>query len=151
MNNHEGKKPTKRTSVFDKEQVIGLHRAGKFARKVSQIMAIGLRIVQRTITQWKKDGEVKSFSGNSGRAKMMNILDRRSLKRLVKVNRRKSVQQLTSMFNEGPKKISTRTIRRELKEMGLRCSVSTRKPMVSEANRMKRFQFAKNHKDWTVE
>ena len=118
MNNHAGKKPTKRTSVFDKGPVIGLHRAGKYAREESQLIAIGLRTVQRTITQWKKDGEVQSFSGNSDIAKIPNNRDRRSLKRLVEANWRKSVQQLINMFNEGSKKISAHTMRRELKEIG---------------------------------
>ena len=54
--------------------------------------------------------------------------NRRSLKRLVKANHRKSVQQLTSMFNEDHKKISARTMLRELKEMSLKSFVSTRKP-----------------------
>ena len=67
-------------------------------------------------------------SGNGGRTKILNTRDRRSIKRLVKANRRKSVQQLTSMFNEGPKKISAWTMRRELKEMGLKSCISTRKP-----------------------
>ena len=72
--------------------------------------------MQRTIAQWKK---VQLFSGNSGRAKFLNTRDRRSLKRLVNANRRKSVQHF-SMFNDGPEKISARTMRRELKEIGLR-------------------------------
>ena len=54
MNNHAGKKPTKRISVFDKRQVIGLHRAMKSARELPQMMAIRLKTVQRTIAQWKK-------------------------------------------------------------------------------------------------
>ena len=58
MNNHAGKKPTKRTSVFDKGQVICLHRARKSAKEVSQMIAIELRTVQITIAVWKRDGEV---------------------------------------------------------------------------------------------
>ena len=42
-------------------------------------------------------------------------------------------------------------MRREPKEMGLRSCVVTSKPLISEANRMRRLQFAKDHKDWTVE
>ena len=53
VNNHAEKKLMQRTSVFDKGQVIGLQRAGKSTRKVSQMMAIGLRTVQRTNAQWK--------------------------------------------------------------------------------------------------
>ena len=68
----------------------------------------------------ERDGEVPSFSGNSGRAEILNTRDRRSLKRLVKSNRRMSVQQLTSMFHEGHKKISACIMHRKLKEIGLR-------------------------------
>ena len=84
-------------SVFDKTQVIGLHRAGKSARQVSLIMAIGLRTVQRAMAQWKIDAEVQSSIGNSGRTKILNTRDRR----LEKANQRKSVQH-------GPKKMSAR-------------------------------------------
>ena len=73
------------------------------------------------------------FSGNSGRAKILNTHDRRSLKRLVKSNRRKSVQQLTSMFNEGAKKISARTMRRELKEKGFKELRLHQEPRVRQA------------------
>ena len=51
----------------------------------------GLRTVEGTIYQCIKDGEVYSFSGDSGGAKILNSRDRRSLKRLLKANRQKSV------------------------------------------------------------
>ena len=74
--------------------------------------------MQKTISQWKKYGEAQSC-----RVKILNTCDRQ----LVKTNRRKNIQQLTSMFNEDPKKISARTMCRELKEMGITSCVSTRK------------------------
>ena len=80
----------KQTSVFDRGQVLGLHCAGKSTKETSEMTAIGVRTVQKTIAQWKKD-----------RKKIRKTRDRRSLKRLVKSNWRKSVQQLTIMFNEG--------------------------------------------------
>ena len=112
------------------------------------MMAIGLTTVKRTIAQWKKNDEVllphmvllsiNTFSGNSRESKILNTRDRRSLKRLVKGNGRKSVQQPTEMLNQGHKKISTRIMRRELKEMGLRSCGVARKTLVSRANKKKR-------------
>jgi hypothetical protein len=58
---------------------------------------------------------------------------------------------MTSVFNQSAETISTRTVRCELKEMGMRSCVATRKPLVSTANRRKRLQFAMEHKDWTIE
>ena len=58
---------------------------------------------------------------------------------------------LTSELSEDPKEVSPRTVHRELKEMHLSKCKSTRKPLVSSANRKKRRLFAKEHKNWTVE
>ena len=47
----------KQTSVFDKGQVLGLHCAGKSTKETSEMTAIGVRTVQKTIAQWKKTGK----------------------------------------------------------------------------------------------
>ena len=78
--------------------------------------------MKRTIAQWK----------------ILNTRDRRSLKRLAKEKRWKIVQQLTKMFNEDHREISPRTMRRELKEMGLRSCGVARKTLASKANQKKR-------------
>ena len=62
MNNPDGKNPPKLTSFFDKEQFISLHRAEKSSKEVSDMTAIGVRTVQRTIAgQRKKDWKVQSI------------------------------------------------------------------------------------------
>jgi hypothetical protein len=94
--------------------------------------------VQRITAKQKMAGEPASVRHNCGRAKILADRDRRSLKRFVKLNRRSSIHQLISVFNEGAKTISTRTVCRELKEMGMMSCVATRKPLVSAANRKKR-------------
>ena len=93
--------------------------------------------MNRTNAQRKKYAEVHSFSGNSGRAKILNTHDRRSLKRLEKGKGWKGVEQLTKMLNQGHKKIYPRITFRELKEMGSRSCGVTRKPLVSKANKKK--------------
>ncbi|KAF7659613.1 hypothetical protein LDENG_00295490 [Lucifuga dentata] len=55
------------------------------------------------------------------------------------------------MFNSESKSISTRTMQRELKGLGLNNCVALRKPLISQANQKKSFQFAREHKDWTLE
>ncbi|GBN12809.1 hypothetical protein AVEN_253845-1 [Araneus ventricosus] len=84
--------------------------------------------------------------------KLLSSRDRRSLKRLVKKNRKKlKTLELTAMFNTGHKGLSTRTMRRELKGMGLNNCRLTRKTLVSTINNRKRLQFSKQYKDWTAE
>jgi arginine repressor len=91
-------------------------------------------------------GEPSSARQNCGRVTFLDDQDRCSLKRLVKSNRRSSIYQLTSLFNQGAKTISTFTVRREIKEMGIRGFIATRKPLVYAANRKKRFKCAKEQK-----
>ena len=132
-------------SLFDKGRIIGLHGADKTTREINEETGVGCRTIQRTIAYWKQYGEPSSSRGNCGRGKILNERDRRSLKRLVKKNRRSSVQMITSEFNEGMKKVSPRTIRRELKNTHLRKCKSTKKPLVSATNRKKRLEFARNN------
>ncbi|KAF7641747.1 hypothetical protein LDENG_00273020 [Lucifuga dentata] len=56
-----------------------------------------------------------------------------------------------SRFNSESKSVSTRTVRRELKGLGINSCVALRKPLISEANQKKRLQFAREQKDWTLE
>lgn len=141
----------KDTSMFQRGRVIGLHEAKKTTKEISETTGINLRTVQRIIKEWKDSGECSSSRDNCGRKKILSDRDRRSLKRLVKKNRKKSTLQITTMFNAGVKTVSARTMRRELKGLGLNSCTATRKPLVSQMNRRKRLQFAKAHKNWTVE
>ena len=72
-------------------------------------------------------------------------------KRVVRSNQRKTTVELRAMFNTESKSISTRTMQRELKGLGLNSCVVIRKPPISQADWKKRLQFAREHKDWTVE
>ena len=136
---------------FDKGRIIGFHQSGKTTREISTETDINVRTIQRIIARWKKDGEPCSSRANCGRNKILGDRDRRVLKRLVKKNRRSSTQIITSKFCEGPKKVSQRTVRRELKKMNLGKRNPIRKPLVSAANRKKRLLFAREHQNWTVE
>ncbi|MEQ2213567.1 hypothetical protein XENOCAPTIV_017087 [Xenoophorus captivus] len=67
--------------------------------------------------------------------KILNDCDQRSIKHLVKSNRRKTTVELQAMFNRKSKSISPHTMRRELKGLGLNSCVALRKPLISEDNR----------------
>ena len=55
------------------------------------------------------------------------------------------------MFKSESESISTGTMRRELTALGPNSCVALRKPLISEANWKKKLQFAREHKDWTLE
>ncbi|GBN99086.1 hypothetical protein AVEN_192165-1 [Araneus ventricosus] len=70
-----------------------------------------------------------------GRKTILNNRDRRSMKRLAKSYRQKSPLELTNNFYKGRKTISTCTMRRELKVMGLKSLSAARKSLVTATNR----------------
>lgn len=129
----------KDVSLFEKGQIIGMHQAEKTSKEIAETTKIGLRTVQRIIKNWKDSGDPSSSRKKCGRKKILNDRDRRSLKRLVRSNRRKTTVELRAMFNSESKSISTRTMRRELKGLGLNSCVALRKPLISEANWKKGF------------
>ncbi|GBL85901.1 Transposable element Tcb1 transposase [Araneus ventricosus] len=141
----------KDVSDFKKGRIIGLHQSKKTTKEVAEITGIGLRSVQRIFKTWKDSGEPPTSRNKCGRKKLLNSRDRRSLKRPVKKNRKKSYLELTAILNMGHKGTSTRTMQREFKGMELNSCGPTRKPLVSAINFKKRLQFAKQHKNWTVE
>ena len=141
----------KDVTEFQKGQIIGLHQGKMSSKEISEITGKGVRCVQRIIKAWN-DGELATTSRERcGRHRILTDRDRRAVKRLVKSNRKRSTLQLTKMFNAGCQTISCRTMRRELKQLGLNSCVATRKPLVSATNKKKRLQFAKEHKNWTAE
>ncbi|XP_054720704.1 uncharacterized protein LOC129230330 [Uloborus diversus] len=135
---------------FKKGQIVGLYQSGKKCKDIVKISAIGFRTVQRITKRCKEGGEATCSRYLCGHKSILHERDRRSLKRLVKKNRKKSTIQLTALFNEGSKTISQRTIPQEVLKSGVRICVAIRKPFVSAINRRKRLQFANDHKNWTV-
>lgn len=130
----------KDVSLFEKGQIIGMHQAEKTSKEIAEAAKIGLRTVQRIIKNWKDSGDPSTSRKKCGRKKIPNDRDRRSLKRLVRSNQRKTTVELRAKFRSGRKSVSTRTMRRELTGLRLNSCAALRKPLVSEANRKKRLK-----------
>ena len=107
--------------MFEKGQIIGMYQAEKISKMTAETTNIGLRIVQCIIKNWKDSGEPSSLNKKCGQNTIPIDRDCRSLKRLVKSNRRKTRVDLRAMFNSESRSISTRTMRRELKGTQLFC------------------------------
>uniref|UniRef100_A0A8C9RQZ3 Transposase Tc1-like domain-containing protein n=1 Tax=Scleropages formosus TaxID=113540 RepID=A0A8C9RQZ3_SCLFO len=138
----------KDVTLFQKGQIIGLHQAKKTTKEIAETT----KTFQSIIKTWKDSGEPSSSRKKCGLKKILNDRDWRSLKRLVKSNRKKRTVELTVMFNSESKSISTHTMQRELKGVGLSSCVALRKPLISEANRGKKgFNFLRSIKNWTLE
>ena len=80
----------------------------------------------------------------SGRKRSFTNRDRNALKRLVKSNRRLTVQDITAKLNEcKTKTFSQKTVQRVLHSEGYKRRLAKKKMVVREANRKKRVKWCK--------
>ncbi len=77
----------------------------------------------------------------------------RRLGRLVRDDRKATVTQITTRYNQSIQNtISEHTTRRTLKQMGYSSSRRPhRVPLLSDKNRKRRLQFTQDHQNWTIE
>ena len=67
-------------------------------------------------------------------------------------DRRLTTPNITAQLNQCcEKNVSTFTVRRRLCEAGLYGRIVVKKPVLRKQNYVKRFQWAKLHKNWTIE
>ncbi len=72
--------------------------------------------------------------------------------RLVRYDRKATVTQITTRYNQGMQNtISEHTTRRNLKQMGSSSRRPHRVPLLSAKNRKQRLQFTQAYQNWTIE
>lgn len=131
----------KDVSEFKRGQIIGLHQAQKCCTEIGEKT---LKTLQRIIKLWRDEELSKTSRRLCDRKSILCDRDWRSLKQLVKSTRRKSTLELLKMFNTGSKIVSSRTVRRKLKELGLNCCMAARKSLLSAIKRKKNSNLPRN-------
>lgn len=86
----------KDVNLFQKGHIIGINSSKENIQEDHETTQTGLRTVQCIIKTWKDSGEPLSLRKKCGQKKILN--DRRSLKRLVKSNHKKTPVELTAVF-----------------------------------------------------
>jgi transposase len=128
------------------------HARGDTSRTIASRLGCGKSTVNDIIKHSKKTGTVVP-NKSPGRPPLLTSLDQAQLKDLItndeENNRRLSATKIRNVWSARTKKtISTITIRRNLKKIGLRSCRPRPKPYISETNREKRLEFALQHKHW---
>ncbi|CAH2087759.1 unnamed protein product [Euphydryas editha] len=71
---------------------------------------------------------------------------------MSKMNRKLTAPEIQMRFNESHgKQISVSVVMERLQKAGLNGRISTKKPLLRRGNRKERLEWARVHKDWTVE
>ncbi|XP_058495727.1 aminoacyl tRNA synthase complex-interacting multifunctional protein 1-like [Solea solea] len=119
-------------SDFQRGTVVGCHLSKKSVREISALLDLPRSTVSSVILKWKRGG-ITTALPRSGRPHKLKEQHRQVLEKVALEKCLPSVEALTSEFQSASGTcVSSRTVRRELREMGFRGRVSTYKSKVGE-------------------
>ncbi|KAM9314564.1 aminoacyl tRNA synthase complex-interacting multifunctional protein 1-like isoform 2-T2 [Pholidichthys leucotaenia] len=115
----------KELSDFQRGTVVGCHICNKSVREISALLNLPRSTVSYVIRNWKNGG-ITTALPRSGRPHKLKEEQRQMLERVAMETCLTSIQALTAEFqNASGAKVSSKTIRRELRDMGYRGRVSS--------------------------
>ena len=127
---------------------------GDSYRKISATVRYGVLTVFDTLKRIDDTGTTDSRP-RSGRPPLIESSQRNWLKKLVANDKGKNFRLCTAEIQQLWKKktgqdVSTRTIGRTLRDVGLKNCLARRKPLISPANKEARLAWYLEHQNWTI-
>ncbi len=102
--------------------------------------------------EWSEKEKISSERQLCERKWLVDVRGQRRMSRLVRDDRKATVTQITTRYNQGMQNtISEHTTRRTLKQMGSSSRRPHRVLLLSDKNRKRRIQFTQDHYNWTIE
>jgi len=142
---------TRELSEFERGRIIGGHELGHSFAEIARKWNHDESTVRRIVQKYNEHRTVANLKGR-GRKRLLNENDVRQLKRVVTNDRRAALAEITNTFNQCREvQTSSRTVQRTLHAEGYYGRIAKKKPLISEANRKKRLEFARNTKNYTGE
>nr|XP_046272014.1 uncharacterized protein LOC124073656 isoform X2 [Scatophagus argus] len=125
----------KELSDFQRGTVVGCHMCKKSTREISALLNLPQSTVSNVILRWKRGG-ITTALPRCGRPHKLKEQDRQVLEKIALESCLPSVEALTTELQTASgAKVSSKTVRRELHEMGFRGRVSTYNKSVGEPDK----------------
>ena len=135
--------------VEERSRIVVLSEEGYSIREIAKKTGISKSSVGYTLKKFKSTGSYSSQK-RSGRPRKTTVGEDRFLQTLSKRNRRKTGPELAAEINRSrDTPISVTTVKRRLRQVGLRGCIAVRKPLLRKQNKKKRLEWAKSHQNWT--
>ncbi len=136
---------------FERGMVVGARRAYLSISKTADLLGFSHTTISRVYRELSEKDKISSERQLCGRKCLVDIRGQRIIGRLVRDDRKATVTQITTRYNQGMQDtISECTTRRTLKQMGYSSRRPHWVPLLSAKNRKRRLQFTQAHQNWTI-
>lgn len=138
------------------KEILGCIRGGWSAKKIAAEFSLSYSWAKKLCRRLKNgdNGERKFGSGRPRKTtpREDRYLVNEALKTRDSAEVCPTADDLAQALRErSSTKISASTVQRRLRERNIKKCAKTKKPFVSAVNRRKRVEFARRHRDWTIE
>jgi transposase len=148
----EKKNMPKHLTSAQRANIVYARERGETLEEIATHLGCGRTTVGDTLRRLEATGTT-SPRKHPGKRKIFNPQAQESLKRLVKkdTNRRLTAGQIQVLWEKKTgKTTSVKTIRRALRDVGLRSCVARRKPLLTTNHMENRLEWARQHQHWTT-
>lgn len=132
-------------------KVIEAYKTEKNKAEIGRLLGIPRTTIVSIIKKFEVHGSVENRH-RSGRKPKFSVRDEVQLSRIMKSNRRGTLDDITSEINNAKDStFCSKTVRRKLFKMGYNRWVQKKKMIVRVCNRKKRVLWCRERKNWTVD
>lgn len=132
---------------FQKGQIIGLWQENVATREIARRLKRNESTIRHQIQKFKKTGNCSRKIG-SGRPTKTNSRQNAMIVSTALNNRKFTAREIT---NKLKLKVSHQTVRNRLHAAKIKSHIAVKKPCISSTNLKKRLEWAKAHRNWTIE